>query len=86
MEQIATNRPRLLNLLVAYFVMEWQQVRNGATPHGVDQTGVTCVIPDYVGMWGVDECVALIKDAPATRDAGEPGLLSQWATEISNAD
>lgn len=77
-ERIAARQPELLNLLVAYFVMEWQQVTNGEVQHGVDQVGVACLVPNYVGMWGVEECVNMLRVAPQKRAPTGPGLLSTW--------
>jgi hypothetical protein len=81
--RIAENQPSLLNLLVAYFVFEWQEVRAGSPSHGIDQIGETAVIPDFVGSWGVDSCVHYLLLAPSRRDADGPGYLSEWLKEIS---
>ncbi len=88
--KLAENQPELLNLLVAYFVFEWRNVRMGNPPHGVDQTGVTCHIPNYIGMWtdrhtgrcGVSNAVSLLLQCPPAREPGGPGYLSEWLKEI----
>ena len=90
--KIAENQPGLLNLLLAYFVFEWKSVRIGNPPHGVDQTGLTCVIPDYVSMWtdewscadGVNTAVHLLLKAPEKRTPDGPGYVSSWLEEISS--
>ena len=91
--RIAENQPQLLNLLVAYFVFEWRSVRMGDPAHGIDQTGITAVIPNYVEMWsdchdgirrsGIDTAVALLLVCPDSRTANEPGYLSGWLEEVS---
>jgi hypothetical protein len=89
--RLAENQPGLLNLLVAYFVFEWQSVRIGNPPHGVDQTGKTCVIPDYVVMWtdvftgadGVDAAISYLLRAPARRAPNEAGFITEWLIENS---
>lgn len=81
--RIAENQPDLLNLLVAYFVMEWQEVRIGNPAHGIDQTGDACQIPDYVAAWGVDACVHYLLRSPLKRRLGEPGYVTEWLREIS---
>ncbi len=88
--KIAENQPGLLNLLVAYFVFEWRSVRIGNPPHGVDQTGKTCVVPDYVAMWddpwgrsGVDTAVHLLLNSPESRKPVGPGYVSSWLEEIT---
>jgi hypothetical protein len=88
--RIAENQPGLLNLLLAYFVFEWKSVRLGNPPHGVDQTGMTCVIPDYVAMWtdewtgadGVDAAVHLLLKAPERRTPDGPGFLTEWISSV----
>ena len=90
--RLAENQPGLLNLLVAYFVFEWKSVRIGNPPHGVDQTGVTCVIPDYITMWtdewtganGVDAAVHLLLQAPERRTPHGDGFITAWLEEISS--
>lgn len=82
-EQIAFRQPALLNLLVAYFVLEWQRVTNGRRPHGRDQCGEARLIPNYVRIWGKDQCVTAIQQSPKTRNAGEPGFITEWLEEIS---
>lgn len=87
--RIAEKQPALLNLLVAYFVMEWQTVRIGNPPHGVDQCGITCLVPDYCHIWqtemvsGIDECVYYLNKSPEKRDIDGPGYISTWLDEIA---
>jgi len=81
--RISENQPGLLNLLVAYFVLEWQEVRIGNPSHGLDQMGDACIVPDYVGMWGVDACVHYLLRSPETRASNEEGYLSFWLDEVS---
>lgn len=81
--RIAENQPGLLNLLVAYFVMEWQSVRIGNPPHGVDQMGTTCIVPEYTEMWGVNACVHFLLRSPLVREPKGPGYISRWLSEIS---
>lgn len=83
--RIAENQPKLLNLLLAYFVFEWRSVRIGQPPHGVDQSGVAAMIPDYVQMWtdpwgssGVDVAVHLLLASPEARTPTGPGYISEW--------
>lgn len=82
--RIAENQPSLLNLLVAYFVFEWREVRMGSPSHGLDQMGITAVIPDFVDTWGVDRCVHYLLASPDKRDADGDGFLSVWLREISS--
>jgi len=84
--RIAENQPSLLNLLVAYFVFEWQEVRMGSPSHGVDQVGDNAVIPNFVDMWGIDRCVHYLLQAPESRDGDGDGFLSIWLREISSED
>jgi len=87
--KIAENQPQLLNLLLAYFVFEWRQVRAGNPSHGIDQLGVSKLIPDYVEMWtdserdGVDTAVHLLLNCPKGRTIDEPGYLSEWLAKVS---
>ena len=84
--RLAENNPQMLNLLVAFFVFEWRSVTMGRVPHGVDQTGMTCHVPDYITMWtdahdgilrnGIDVAVSLLLAAPKSRKMDGPGLLS----------
>ena len=77
-EQIAARRPDLLNVLVAYFVMEWRSVRRYRPLHGRDQDGAVRRVPNYVRAWGVDACVQALREAPAERGPRDPGGLSRW--------
>ena len=89
--QIAENQPELLNLLVAYFVFEWQHVRSGSPPHGVDQLGISRHVPDYIGMWtdrhtgrsGIDNAVNLLLQCPPSREPAGPGYLDGWMRACS---
>jgi hypothetical protein len=83
LERIAVNQPDLLNVLVAYFVMEWKSVVMNYPPHGVDQTGKTRVVPDYVTMWGIDEVIWQLAQSPPQRYQNEPGRISRWLDEVS---
>jgi len=76
--RIAEIRPDLLNMLVAYFVMEWQEVRMGNPPHGIDQAGAACVVPDYTEYWGTDMCVYYLHRSPECRTRTDPGYLQTW--------
>lgn len=88
--KIAEHQPGLLNLLLAYFVFEWKAVRIGNPPHGIDQTGTTCVIPDYVSMWtdlwtgadGINTAMHLLLQAPERRTPDGPGYMTGWLREI----
>ena len=90
--RLAENQPELLNLLVAYFVFEWQDVHPGNPPHGVDQMGVARHIPDYIGMWsdrqagrcGVGNAINLLRQCPAVRDSKGPGYLEKWMRDCSD--
>lgn len=82
--QIAERQPELLNLLVAYFVMEWQQVSTGRPPHGRDSYGITQVIPNYVARWGIDRCVHYIRKCPTVRAPDGPGGISWEAVRLAN--
>ncbi len=81
--RIAENQPGLLSLLVAYFVLEWQEVRIGNPPHGIDQCGEAAIVPDYVYMWGLDACVHYLLRSPVHRGADDPGFISAWLEEVS---
>lgn len=87
--RIAENSPGFLNLLLAYFVFEWQEVRMGSPAHGIDQTGLACHVPDYVGMWtdaetdGVSAALHYLLRSPQKRAQGEPGFVSLWLAENS---
>lgn len=89
--RIAENQPGLLNLLVAYFVLEWQEVRIGNPAHGIDQDGKARVVPDYVTMWrgefsdGVDVCAHYLMRCPARRQPDGPGFLSEWLGVVSSS-
>ena len=69
--QIAENDPLLLNMLVAYFVFEWRSVTSSDNPHGIDQTGRVRRVPNFVMMWGIDECLHRLLQGP-----------DGWAKEI----
>lgn len=77
-EKLAAHKPHLINALVAYFVLEWQQITVTDPMHGLDQMGDSCLVPDYVGMWGLDECLNALKHAPTHRDRTEPGAITRW--------
>lgn len=91
--RIAENQPMLLNLLVAYFVFEWRSVRMGDPAHGIDQTGMTAVIPNYVELWtdrhdgilrnGIDTAVSLLLQCPMSRTSSEPGFVTDWLAKVS---
>lgn len=89
--KIAANQPELLNLLVAYFVFEWQAAKVGNPPHGVDQVGVSHHIPDYIGMWtdrhtgrcGIANAMSLLLACPQSREANGPGYLEGWMRACS---
>lgn len=84
--RIAENQPHLLNLLIAYFVFEWQAVRIGTPPHGIDQTGTACHVPDYITMWsdpwsgadGTDMAVYYLLRSPESRLMDDPGFISDF--------
>lgn len=80
--RLAEQRPHLLNPLVAFFVMGWTRVHATSTPlHGQDQTGTTRLVPDYVELLGVDECVSLLLAAPEERIDGNDSL-SSWLSKL----
>lgn len=89
--KIAENQPDLLNLLVAYFIFEWKAVRIGTPAHGVDQTGMACHIPDYIGMWtdrwsganGIDVAVHFLLRSPRFRKMDDPGYVSEFLAECA---
>ena len=83
LERIAELQPDLLNVLVAYFVMEWRKVQLTDPPHGRDREGKVCVVPDYVQRWGVDTCLRCLLQAPMSREANEPGFLTRWLEKVS---
>lgn len=85
LERIAAKQPALLNLLVAYFVMEWQHVGFGQPPHGKDQMGEIRLIPNFVALWGSEACLRALLEAPEQRQSTEPGYLSEWLEEISSS-
>lgn len=77
-------RPDFLNVLVAFFVLEWRSVSPLTVPHhGIDQTGAARVIPNYVRSWGVDACVYYLLRCPPRRSEDDPGYLNGWLEEIS---
>lgn len=79
---IAERQPELLNVLVAYFVFEWRSVINQQVPHGIDQTGAACRLPNYVKMWGVDACVHYLLQCPEKRTSVGRGFLSEWLKDV----
>lgn len=89
--QIAENQPELLNLLIAYFVFEWKAVRIGTPPHGVDQNGIDCHVPDYIEMWtdrfagtsGIDMAVYYLLRCPEYRKMDDPGYVSEFLAECA---
>lgn len=77
LEEVALKNPNLINAFVAYFVMEWQHVTfDSQGLHGKDQTGRAKFIPDFVQMWGMDECLYQLNSAPRSRGSKDPGGLS----------
>lgn len=80
--RMAENAPHLLNPLVAFFVLGWRKVFLSVPPHGVDQTGTTRLLPDYVAMWGLNCCVSYLLEAPDHRD-GANDVLSRWAVNTA---
>ena len=83
LERIAEQRPALLNALVAYFVMEWKGVIISNLTHGQDQTGKIRPIPNYMDLWGVDDCIFYLLHSPPIRFARDPGFLSHSLENIS---
>ncbi len=84
--QIAERRPEFLNVLVAYFVMEWDSITLTSLtvpPHGQDQKGTTRLVPNYIGMWGVDACVYYLLRSPERRAEGGPGYVTDWLEKVS---
>ena len=79
--RIAELRPDLLNMLVAYFVMEWQEVRMGDPPHGFDQAGAPSLVPNYAEYWGPDMCVYYLMREPQYRTKNDPGFFQLWLDE-----
>ena len=67
---------------MAYFVLEWKEVKLMDPMHGLDQMGDACLVPDYVGMIGMDACLNALASAPRERSAGEPGALSTWLQNL----
>ncbi len=92
--KLAENQPELLNMLVAYFVFEWKNVRRGSPNHGIDQMGVARHIPNYIEMWsdrhtrrdGISNAVSLLLECPATRGSDGPGLLDKWMRDCSELE
>ena len=77
--QLAERAPSMLNPVVAFFVFEWQSVviDAGSVYFGLDQAGCHRMIPDYVGLHGVDWAVSLLLMAPDRRDSSsDPALIS----------
>lgn len=83
LEKLANREPDLINALIAYFVFEWKYIVVQEPMHGKDQNGVVCLVPDYIGMWGVDACIQSLRDSPRERTSDEPGGLSRWLEKIS---
>ena len=81
--KLAETKPHLLNPLVAFFVLGWRKVFISVPMHGVDQAGVTRLLPNYVALWGLDSCVHYLREAPEVRD-GDNDTLSVWAKEIAH--
>lgn len=80
--RIAERQPELLNLLVAYFVFEWQAVRVGVPSHGLDQLRQARMIPDYVDMWSLNRVVHYLLRCPPTREARGSGFISDWLSKV----
>lgn len=82
--QLADNRPDLLNVLVAYFVLEWQGVTidRGQQPHGTDQDGKARRVPDYCKLWGTDCCLHLLLRSPEERAPDGPGYATFFCDEV----
>lgn len=83
--RLAEKRPDALNPLVAFFVMGWDKVILSTPMHGVDQTGTSRMLPDYVKSWGVNMCVHYILRAPDSRHDGED-FITEWLAEIAYDD
>jgi hypothetical protein len=75
--RLAERQPELLNPLVAFFVFGWQKVFVAVPMHGVDQAGVTRILPNYVYRLGINACVSYLLAAPDVRD-GDNDSLSTW--------
>lgn len=81
--KLAERSPHLLNPLVAFFVMGWERVFVSAQPmHGIDQTGKARLLPNYVGMLGLDACVHYLLAAPDERTDGND-YLGAWAKSVA---
>lgn len=81
--RMAERQPELLNPLVAFFVFGWQGVIITQPMHGCDQTGTARMLPDYVGLIGVDQCVSWLLEAPQVRKEGND-CLSVWCEKIGS--
>lgn len=84
--QLAERDPGLLNALIAYFVFEWERVIRTSPLHGEDQLGCKRVVPDYVEMFGVDQCVSYLLAAPRERRDGAPGFISEWLHDAAGEE
>lgn len=79
--RMAECSPHLLNPLVAFFVLGWRKVFLAVPMHGVDQTGKMRLLPDYVMLWGIDECVHELLKAPEERGGDGTDSLSLWTDQ-----
>ena len=64
--RLAERQPELLNPLVAYFCFGWTQITLQQPMHGKDQVNHVRLIPNYVGMFGVDECFHMLFTCPSS--------------------
>ena len=81
--RIAENQPELLNLIVAYFVMEWQGVRFSVDrSYGWDQMGKRRLVPDYVAAWGLDAVVDAVNKSPLKRNHNDIGYMTMWLRKL----
>lgn len=64
LERIAATRPRLIDGYVAVFVFQWMEVLLVGSPlHGTDQVGTVRLVPTWTARWGMDKCLALLREA-----------------------
>lgn len=75
--EIARSQPELLNALVAYFVFEWRAFRQDQR-HGEDQNGVVRRVPNYLRMWGLEDCIYYLFKSPQERAPDDPGFITEW--------